>query len=770
MPAPSATSKARASARPSTASRKTTATRSAAAQPRRAPVRKPIRAATRPALAARPFSHEFEGAFDQSPASAQRLVVDRLTGGTRTDAERLGDTAELVHWASAPARQAQRRALIAACAQGKSEIVLIHEVSTLPADQVDDFVRDYFEAGGAVAPVMQWLRMAGTVLRRRRTRSAPPRRAAAQRASRGFNPFKAIGDALDKIGSAGAQALDALGNAVGALADAVIKAGKSLAQMVSEAASWTLGELTDLVESLLRAGQKVADILAAAAAKSLDQLRRYVQALVAAGRSAAEIVAWAVGQAVAVADAAVSQLLALGSKILDLAKAVLARGRDALVAVLRGVLAAGRKLADVLAAIASEALAVVQPVVDALLALGRSLRELLVESAKLAAAACRTILTALLNLQRTLQQILVEAIAAAGTTLRVIVGALDALSYGVARLLAAVAREAAGVVKALVGVLIAMGKKLAVIVLEAVSQGAAVVKAALGALLALGYKVVDLLFTVAGRALSAVRTVLEGLLAMGVSLGSLVADICIGIAEGFRRGFFEGLVAIGKAPLQILKAAFEFKASLALLAFAVLMEMFGGYRALERDERREAEVIFGSSIDLDRVQLGFAKLPFDVIDYVNVEIPRAFTTMYLLNFGPGATVDMRTVIHELTHVWQGVQSGPLYMTRALEAQIGAGVTSLFHTGHYDDSAAYDVTDDELRDHAGDFAKFNPEEQAQIVENFWRATRDGATTTQPVELLRPYAVQVFKPIRARTAARKRPVANGTARRATARARA
>jgi hypothetical protein len=48
-------------------------------------------------------------------------------------------------------------------------------------------------------------------------------------------------------------------------------------------------------------------------------------------------------------------------------------------------------------------------------------------------------------------------------------------------------------------------------------------------------------------------------------------------------------------------------------------------------------------------------------------------------------------------------------------------------------------------HNGDFSKFNPEEQAQIVEDFWRATREGATDTLPVKDLRPYARTVFTPL-------------------------
>jgi hypothetical protein len=263
----------------------------------------------------------------------------------------------------------------------------------------------------------------------------------------------------------------------------------------------------------------------------------------------------------------------------------------------------------------------------------------------------------------------------------------------------------------------------------------------------------------AGRAVSAMRTALEALLAMGIALASLVSDIVTGIAAAFRRGFFEGLVALGKAPLQLLKAAAEVSVSVLLLAFAVVMEMCGGYRPLTKEEVNEVRKVYGNVLKLDRVQLGFADLPGDVIRYLNIEMPRAFTTMYLLNFGPGAKVETQTIVHELAHVWQGVQQGPLYMTRALEAQISAGAESLFHTGKYDDIEAYRITPKALEENRGDLSKFNPEQQASIVEFFWvRAFSDVAVTVGfpgddrnaeglTLEALLPYAQKVNPALRA-----------------------
>jgi hypothetical protein len=311
--------------------------------------------------------------------------------------------------------------------------------------------------------------------------------------------------------------------------------------------------------------------------------------------------------------------------------------------------------------------------------------------------------------------------------------------------------------------LIAIGHPVAGLVQTVAAQAVSVAKAVFTALLALGHKVVSFLVALAGRTLSALRTALEALLAMGLSLAALVKDICLGVGEAFRRGFFEGLIALGKAPLQLLKAAAEVSASVVLLAFTVLLEVLGGYKPLSAipGAMDQATKVYGSSIKLDRVKIGFAALPGDVIRFLNIEMPRAFTTMYLLNFGPGAKVDMQTIIHELAHVWQGVQEGPLYMTRALEAQFGAGLDALFHAGHYDDSASYLVTNRMLVDAGGDLKKFNPEQQATIIEAFWKVRFAGERVAPgpypttalvggfnpPLDLVLPYAQKVNPALRA-----------------------
>lgn len=661
----------------------------------------------------------FGNAFVAAPLQAQNFTVSLLTAN-RPAIERLQQAGELVHAVSASAQRERRRTLIAGFRQAKAELALVHQMAMLPEEQTAAFLKDYLAGGGDLGVVFQWLGMAGAALRKPRARGARPVVAAhwvLPQARSARNIFNDIGNA---VGGALSSAGSAIGGAVNSVVNAVLGAGKSLADAIGSALNWSIAQLTDLVTALLRAGKRVAEILTAAATKGIAQLQKYVQALLDAGRTLGEILSWAVTQVAATANAVVAKLLALGRSVLDVIKAVIALGRNAIVATVRALLAAGKRLADLMAAMAAQAYTVIKPFVDALLAAGQLLRNLLAEAARLVSTACRNVVRALVELGRALKDLLAEAIAAAGTVLRVIVEALLAVGQTLAQVLQATAALVAASVKLVVQTLLAIGRTVAALVQTVVAQAVSVAKAVFTALLALGQKLATLLVALAGRTLSALRTALEALLAMGIALAELVGNICVGVAAAFRRGFFEGLIALGKAPLQLLKAAVEFKVSIALLAFAVILEICGGYRPLSSvpGAMDQARRVFGRSIALERVQIGFAALPGDVIRYVNIELPRAFTTMYLLNFGPGAVVDMQTIIHELAHVWQGVQQGPLYMTRALEAQIGAGVDSLFHTGTYDDSASYRVREADLLARGGNLKAFNPEQQATIIEFFW----------------------------------------------------
>jgi hypothetical protein len=284
-----------------------------------------------------------------------------------------------------------------------------------------------------------------------------------------------------------------------------------------------------------------------------------------------------------------------------------------------------------------------------------------------------------------------------------------------------------------------------------------------------GATVVDLMAWAVKRALEAMVEVVKELLALGVTMAQLVADTIMhpgkaleNLVKAFEaagkslkniveaalvqptedaaRKVFAALKELGKSAVDILRGAIEIGGSALTLAFTLVLEWFpGSYRELTPDERADAENVFGSSIDLAKVRLAVMSIPVDLIQLANEERP--FTTMYLINFASWNQLDRPTLIHELTHVWQGLVEGPFYMVEALHGQATTGYNYGFDDttdGWYDGTGA----EPELQAAAGDFESFNREQQASIVEHyfvrrFFDPTRiDG--TTRDFAPWQPYA--------------------------------
>ena len=86
---------------------------------------------------------------------------------------------------------------------------------------------------------------------------------------------------------------------------------------------------------------------------------------------------------------------------------------------------------------------------------------------------------------------------------------------------------------------------------------------------------------------------------------------------------------------------------------------------------------------------------------------REFTTFHTIN-GEEGKIDIGTLIHELTHVWQYEQAGAIYMPQAIHAQ---GTPEGYDYG--------DIPGLSVAKTAGrGILSFNREQQAQIVEDYF----------------------------------------------------
>jgi hypothetical protein len=326
--------------------------------------------------------------------------------------------------------------------------------------------------------------------------------------------------------------------------------------------------------------------------------------------------------------------------------------------------------------------------------------------------------------------------------LRQVLAALDGAENVLARAIqwAATAGEAA---LAIVGeVLTRAGHTVDDILLWVQQDALSGLRAVVRGMLAAGATAVSLMAWAASRTLQIMRDVVAELIASGVTLADLVADTLVqpqdalrNLVQAFKdlgktlqdiigaavvqpaqdaaRRVLQALKDMGEDALDVLKAAFDVSASAAATVFTLLLEWFpGSYRPLSDSERADADKIFGSAVPLDQVRLAVLSLPVDFIEWVNGG--RTFTTMFLINFASWAEIKIETLIHELTHVWQGMVAGPVYMVEALEAQASA---EGYNYG-YTDSETGEGAQGRLNAAGGDFSVFNREQQAQIIMHYF----------------------------------------------------
>lgn len=650
------------------------------------------------------------GLYSSSPTKA-RTFTKAVIANWKTAAQAADESRALFGWAH-QAGKAQRRMLIRAMNQKAHGIEVVDNLSELSREDARVVMKEYFTEGGRVEDVAEWLRACGEYLRKQGALTESD---------------------TDLIGliKKGVQAVKQGLKTVG---DALKSAAKSLADTIKKVVNWTAAQLRDLVVGLINAGRRVGEILAEAVKQGLGALAKFIRAVLEAGRRVAEVVEWAARQSLNTLKGAIQALKAAGKHLADILLGAVEKGAALVNALVKGLIQIGEQLASVLSAMTGAALGAVRLVTDALLKAGRTLFEIVDTAVKHALAGVSNIVQALLQLGRSVAQILgelapkltpfmlrpvVNGLLAAGRKLGEIVSAaatrgLDVLqrvaqaAVGLTRrigeVLGGIANATVGAIAAVVNGILAAGQKLAAIVLEMKRFVGAQFRKLVQGLYQAVKKVGAILIEFARDTVSTIRMVLEGLLAVGVSLAAAITSIVTDVAEGFRKGFFQGLIALAKSPAMIMLEALKCAGSVAALAFAALLDVLGGHRPLTAEEKKQARRIFGTAIDLERVKVAVASLPADLINAVNGGRP--FTTMYVLNFASWKKIEMKTLIHELGHVWQAVQAGPVYMLQALHAQMKEG----------DD--AYKVTNEMLRDNGNRLEKFNREQQAVIAEEYW----------------------------------------------------
>lgn len=384
----------------------------------------------------------------------------------------------------------------------------------------------------------------------------------------------------------------------------------------------------------------------------------------------------------------------------------------------------------------------VNTVVDAVVSAGRTLAELFNAAAHWTASQIEDLVETLVDAGKKTVDILAAAVKHGAEAIRGAVQGLVRAGRALADIVKWAAGQAKSAVLSAIDAILDLGRTVASVMSEAVKLATHQLKAVVEAIIRSGRKVGQVLVTVAQRTASIIRTTLEGVFAAGAYLVDVVVSVCRDVAEAFRKGFMAGLIALGHGAVDIFKAALESALAMGALAFSALLEALGGHRGLTANELREARKVYGDVEWLTRVKVANASLPADLINAVNGGRP--FTTMYVLNYSSktafksnGELKDIPTLIHELMHVWQGVQDGPIYMIEALEAQLRARLDDTMEG----DAEAYTYTLKQLKENGGDLSKFTREAQAKIIEHYYASRFVANDKREAWEPYLPYAEKV-----------------------------
>ncbi|WP_111670071.1 hypothetical protein [Algoriphagus litoralis] len=596
----------------------------------------------------------------------------------RSQAGDFEEAFELASW-SAKAKPASRKAVVKSFLKTKQAPLLVHQMARMKRNEAADMMKDYFTEGGDIKDVAEWLTTAGQILKT------------------GMVPDDTDG-LWSWVKKTAGKVVDAVKDAINTVADAIKTAGKNLAEAISTVASWAQDKVSDFVEAVMAAGKSVAEVLAEAVKKGTAALNKFIQAVIEAGKKGIDVLNWAVNQVESTLRTALSKLESMLGSFTSLLFEIAKMAVSKLANVVKALLAAGKKVLDFVSRLDRIALDIAKRIVQEIKKLGRTVRE---------------IMTAVINRGRNIARIVIDALRAIGTQV------FDMLKEIVNRTIA----ELTPIFGALKDLAISLGAVLN----EVGKFVAAQAKKLMTALREIWKVVKEVLEAIATKTASVIKTLLTALLGTAIHLGEVVGTIIQNVRAAFREGLIKGLIELGKSAVTLMVEAVKISASAAAVLFGIILEVFGSHRGLTAAERAEAEKVFGTSIDLDRVKITDASLAADFVMWMNKNRP--FVTMYVINYKSKGKLPMDELIHEMTHIWQAVNSGGVYMIEALHSQF-------FGKG-------YNLSEEDVKKAKGNLLKLEREQQAVLVQEFYKAEFQGKSIGLPLDLIRPLAKQVYK---------------------------
>ncbi len=683
-------------------------------------------------------------ALSLSVSQAVQLTKGILSTASSRDQYRT-EAHELINWAK-DAGETERKIIAKGLMEEGgllSEVFLIQEVSGMTPPQARPFMRDFLNEGGSIEAISEWLRLAGSVLQKRRVRTRSLAAASAD----------IVEDAANWVLDTIEEGADAILGQIGTLLDAIQEAGMSVAKLMRAAVSWTVEQLRELILALLDVGLELGEIMEDVFTWTYAAATRFVQAAMQVGVRIAALLEPVAERSYWAFRRIVNGILRAGGPIVEILDWVREKA-DAVGSLLwRRVVLVIRYARGTLSAVLDWMVDKGTAVIQAILVAWESIEEPLLEVYRWASGVGLEIWEyigeATANISNSVYYVLNYLEESFQEGFFLFIRGLANAGYAVADLVRWMIGKSMEIIRGATGALLDTGASLVALLTEAVQNPGDALSNLLLAIRAIKGGITEILQAVI---VDATGELFEEVVLTLNRIGESIPDILAGV-ESIKQAAID----------QVVK---------------VFLKTLVSYRPMSEAEIQDARTVFGNSLEYGNIYLSMESLTNDVIfgiqDFINQNPnSRAFVTNTLINFDVNEDLFRHTLIHELTHVWQYTFEGPFYFAEAIHAQIPVIGSGGYNYGYREEDAAdeeqfiipldyegttgriisigavFGIDGEAALDAAsGDFDVFNPEQQGQILQQWFVRTQlpitdaNGNPVTLDASSWQPYRDFVF----------------------------
>jgi hypothetical protein len=469
--------------------------------------------------------------------------------------------------------------------------------------------------------------------------------------------------------------------------------GKTIVEFTKQMVEFTYRTAARLIDAALQVGAKVVDILESVVTSTYFVFRKIINAVLQALGPVGDILGWLLDRGEALASALWREAV-LAIRFV----------KKSVVEVLDWALAQSQQMFDRMVQLCEEVGAAVTEVIDWAIARGDQAMEIL-----------------------------------GGLWDRVGNSVLYALNYLKDDFIPGIAKFIKGA--------LAAGFELAKLVAWTVGKVFEVTLEVVRGVLEAGGTLAQLVVEVVQHPDQAIQDIVKAARQLGQTLDQVV-DAFKQAGDEFADQFVHAMVAIGEDIKNMLLAVLEVVVGWLDTVVFELMNLLNGFRKLTAAELADVQPVFGTSVDFDHAYIATDsptnRIIFGIQDFFTGNSKsRAFTTGNLINFDVGdGSIERFTLVHEMTHVWQNQNVGPIYLAHAIADHIRMGDDPSYNYGYKDDAhssqitllnAKYDGSSEAVRDGAetgeggrtvvdnaapDTFMDFGPEQQGQILMHYF----------------------------------------------------